>query len=130
MRTVFTNTKFDQHKSYNPNFQKLVKFNLSQISYNLRVNKTTMAEKLKAVEEAGKELEPIAKEKDVKIKIISAFQQPFIYVKRKGLKSIVDSIRGISSEDFAEEFKKDNIFQKAVNLIEDLNKKVAGNTGN
>lgn len=123
MKIVSINTKFDQNTPYNPNFQKLVKFNLSQIRYNLRVNNATVPQKLDAVKEAGKELEPVAKANGVKIKIISAFQQPFIYVKRKGLKSIFDSMRGISSENFAEKFEQESIVKKTHDLIADLVKK-------
>lgn len=130
MRLNFKNTKLYNPNPYNPSFQKLVKIDKAKIIYNLRVDKKNAVAKANAAAEAKIGLEEIAKKYNVKINVISAFQQPFISVKRKGLKSITDSARGIFAGNFADKFEKENILEMAQKTVENLTEQVANFTKN
>lgn len=116
--------KLNLKTTYNKIFNNPVNYNKSQIIYNLRVDKENALAKANVVEESATGLAEIAKINDIKIRVISSFQQPFISVKRKGLKSVLDSIRGIFVGEFSPIFEKESILKHAQNAADDLKNQV------
>lgn len=100
-----------------------VRIDRSQILYNLRCRGQDATVNADAIEKTRAELEEIAKKNNIKIKVTSAFQKPFISIRRKGLQAIIDYAKKVFAGEFADDFKQENILKTTQNLVDNFFKK-------